>query len=72
MTDTERVVMEFLQTAPEAFFSRKEIARKAVHRDDYEANPHWADAALSSLEMQNFIERSDRGFYRIKPEQGSK
>ena len=72
MTDTERVVMEFLQTDPEAYFSRKEIARKAVHREDYEADPHWADAALSSLEMQSFIERNDRGFYRIKPEEPRK
>jgi predicted transcriptional regulator of viral defense system len=64
--------MEYLQTAPEAYFSRKEIARKAVHRDEYEANPHWADAALSSLETQHFIERNDRGFYRINPEKPGK
>jgi hypothetical protein len=66
MTEAEAQIVAFLECSPESFFSRKEIARRAVRRQEYEANPHWADAALSSLTAQGLIEQDLNGTYRCK------
>ena len=66
MTEEERAVVSFLETNPEAYFARKEIARKAVKRSVFEENPHWLDAALAALLLQGLIEQNDSGQYRLK------
>ena len=68
MTEHENFIMTFLQAAPEAWFARKEIARKAIRRQEYEENPHWIDAPLSSLVLQGLVQQSDGGQYRLMPE----
>jgi hypothetical protein len=66
MTDEEMSVLGFLQTSPETFFARKEIARRAVRRQVYEENPHWVDAPLTSLLDHGVIEKNDSAQYRLK------
>ena len=66
MTEAEFIIVTFLQSSPETFFARKEIARRAVRRSEYEENPHWADAALAGLLLKEVIEQNQSGLYRLK------
>jgi hypothetical protein len=66
MMDTELLVLNFLKTCPEAFFARKEIARRAGRRSLFEENPHWADAPLAALVALDLVEINDSGLYRLK------
>ena len=65
MTQEESIVMSFLQERPESAFSRAEIARKAMKRSAYEADPHWADAPLASLVAQRLVVVDSGGNYQI-------
>lgn len=69
MTDEEQLILTFLNTSPETYFARKEIARRAVRREVYEENQHWLDAPLSSLLMQGMIEKNDSGQYRARKDE---
>ena len=66
MTDEETIILDFLKEAPETYYARKEIARKAVRRTLYERNPHWADAHLNALVARSLIEQNESGYYRYK------
>ena len=69
MSDDELIVLAFLQGSPENFFGRREVARKAVKRQIFEENPHWADAPLASLLAKGVIEQNDNGLYRMKKDE---
>ncbi len=64
MTQEEYAIVLFLQSTPETFYARKEIARKAVHRRVYEENPHWIDVPLAALVARGAVEQNDNGQYR--------
>jgi len=49
MTEEENWILNFLQSSPQTFFARKEIAHKAVRRQVYEEDQNWANAPLASL-----------------------
>ncbi len=66
MTYEESAILTFLGGSPEAFVARKEIARKALQRQTFEENPHWADAPLTSLLGQGLVEQDDTSHFRIK------
>ncbi len=66
MTQEETAIVLFLKASPEGYFGRKEIARKAVKRSEYEENQHWLDAPLASLLAQGIVEQNDSAQYRIK------
>ncbi len=66
MTDNEQQIVTFLGLSPETYFARKEIARKAVRRQEFEENPHWADAPLASLLLMWKLEQNNSGLYRLK------
>jgi hypothetical protein len=66
MTYEETAIMNFLGGILDQFAARREIARKALKRSDFEENPHWADAPLSSLMDKRLLEQNDSGHYRIK------
>lgn len=66
MTTEEMEILAFLKQYPDTFFTRKEIARKARRKSEYEENPHWAAAPLSSLEMQGVVEQNQSGHYKLK------
>jgi len=69
MTEAEFTILEFLRCSPETYFTRKEIARRAVGRQLYQDNPHWADAGMASLLLQDLIEQNESGLYRLKQKQ---
>lgn len=61
--------MTFLNSSPETYFARREIARRAVRRQVYEENQHWADAPLASLVLKGMVQQNDGGQYRIKKDE---
>ena len=65
MNNEETLVVDYLRSSPESFMARREIARKAVKRRDYEENPHWIDAPLAALLAQKVIEQDDSGHFRL-------
>jgi hypothetical protein len=65
MTDEEQSILNFLQSSPQSFFARKEIARKAMGRKVYEENQNWANTPLDSLVGQGKVEQNDSGQFRI-------
>ena len=70
MTYEEMAIMTLLRGNPNAYVSRREVARKALKRQVFEEDPHWADAPLVSLVDQGLIEQNESGHYRIKPQTG--
>jgi len=66
MTPEEQCILEFLKSAPEAFFSRREIARKAVKRSEYEENRNWVDQPLAALVGRKLVEMDGGGAYRLR------
>ena len=66
MNYEEVLIVNFLRECPEMFFSRKEISRRAIKRIEYEANPRWADAALTALLERGLVEVDDNHCYRYK------
>lgn len=66
MNYEETAIMNFLGGIRDQFAARREIARKALKRSDFEENPHWADAPLSALMDKRLLEQNDSGHYRIK------
>jgi hypothetical protein len=70
VTHEERAIMSFLLGCGDTYATRREIARKALKRQVFEENPHWADAALSGLMDRRQLEQNDSGHYRIKRFEG--
>jgi hypothetical protein len=66
MTDEENMIVAFLRSSPGSFFTRTEIARRAVKRRIYDENPRWVDAPLAALVMQGVLEQDATGLYRLK------
>ncbi len=69
MTYEESKILDYLKGAPNEYVARKEIARK-VDRKMYEEDPHWADAPLSGLVDQDWLEQNESGHYKIKKFEG--
>ncbi len=67
MTHAEKIIISFLSKNPKAWFSKKEIARHAVRREEYEQNPRWADIPLRALVGRGIVEVDERGLYRLNP-----
>ena len=72
MTDDEFNILQFLRSSPKNSFTRKEIARKAVHRSVFEQNQHWVNAPLHSLVAKGHVEVTENGFYRINQNEDSR
>lgn len=68
MTAAEFEIINFLKQNREALYNRKEIARKARRRSDYEEDPHWAVAPLASLVAQKYVLQNDSGLYYLNPD----
>lgn len=68
MTSSEMEIIAFLKTNPGVFYARKEIARRARRRHEYEEEPHWAAAPLSSLVSAKHVIQNESGHYAISPD----
>ncbi len=65
MTTVELEIIQYLKQNRDAYFARKEISRRARRKEDYEEDPHWAAAPLSSLVMQGFVVQNQSGHYKL-------
>ena len=65
MSYEEMAIVNFLRSCGEVFVARREIARKALKRQVFEENPHWADAPLGGLVDQRIVEQNESGHYRL-------
>ena len=63
-----QLIVNFLKTAPKAFFSEREIAHKAGQKGMFRANPDWAKPILFRLATEDIIQTDAYGHYRIAPE----
>ena len=63
-----QLIVNFLKTAPQAFFSEREISRKAGQKRQFRDNPDWAKPLLLRLASENIIQTDAFGHYRIAPE----
>jgi hypothetical protein len=63
MTHEETLILNFMKERPDTAFARKEIARKAVKRSEYDQNQHWLDQPLAALVASGTVEIDDSGHY---------
>jgi hypothetical protein len=66
MSWEEQQILDFLASAPESFFSRREIARKSVKRAFFDENPTWANPVLEGLMNKNLVVQDAAGYYGYK------
>ena len=66
MTHEETAILNFLEEAPDAWYSRREVARKAVNRRIYEEDRNWASPAFSGMIERGLIEESATGSIKFK------
>jgi hypothetical protein len=64
-SDEERLILAFLRTRPESFFSAAEICRRAAGRKLYQENPRWAYAALANLLHKGLVECDSAAHFRF-------
>jgi hypothetical protein len=67
MNYEEDRIVNFLKQYPNQTFSRREIARKAVKRREFEADPEWANAPLAGLLNAGVLEEDKAGCLRLTP-----
>ncbi len=65
LSPEERLVMAYLATSPETFFSPSEVSRRAGDKEQYSENPTWAVPILSRLLVRGLVEADASGRYRI-------
>jgi hypothetical protein len=67
MNDEEVLILRLLESSPDAVYSRREIARKAVRRKVFDENPNWAAASITHLLDRGEIEEDASGGIHCKP-----
>jgi hypothetical protein len=60
----EQLILDFLKSQPQTWFSSSEIARKAGDRRMFEAEPRWPLRYLARMRDKWLVEQSDQGQYR--------
>ena len=60
------IILNFLKQNAETAFARRDIAKRAVKRRIYEADPHWADQPLQTLVARDSVVVTESGFYRVR------
>ena len=67
MTSVEMEIVQYLKQNRDGFCARKEIARRARGRAEFEEDPHWAAAPLNSLVGQGIVVQNENGHYQLNP-----
>ncbi|TAK92556.1 MAG: hypothetical protein EPO07_19370 [Verrucomicrobia bacterium] len=65
MNSEEQSIIDFMRQSPDAAYTRREIARKAVRRTEYEQNRNWADQPLAALVARGSVETDEGGLYHL-------
>jgi len=66
MTSEERDIYYYLKASSRAFFSAREIARRAAGKKTYQETPNWAKAVLPGMVEKGYLEMDSSGHYRIR------
>ena len=66
MNDEQTIIINFLKCSPEAWFGKKEIARRGGKRKEFEDNPRWSEEPLRELIAQHVVEENTDGQVRLK------
>ena len=66
MSREEYAIWTYLSDYPDSAFPRREIARRAVKRHIFEADPRWVDEPLNALVARGVVEVTEDGHYRLK------
>ena len=66
MSSEEQCILDFLRQTPDMAYSRREIARKAIRRAEYEKNRNWADHPLAALVAGGVVVTNEGGLYQLK------
>ena len=64
----EKAVLDYLKTCPHAFFSAREVCRRAGGKQRWDENRHWALPVLEHLEKMKRVETDATNHYRLLPE----
>ena len=62
----EQDIIRYLQAAPKAFFSARDICRRAGGKKIFRGQPYWARPLLPRLVEKGIIETDAAGHFRIK------
>ena len=65
LSQEERLVLDYLATSPQSFFSPREVCRRAGDKQTYSEEPNWAMPILSRLLVRRLVETDANGRYRI-------
>ena len=66
LCDEEIMILAFLKSSPDAYFSGGEICRKAGNKKLTTKNPRWATPYLVTLRDKDQVEADAQGHFRIK------
>jgi len=65
LSQEEQAVLNFLATSRGAYFSAREICRKAGGKRLWDENQRWALPILSRLVDRGLVEQDNAGHYRL-------
>lgn len=70
LSDEERLILKYLESAKEVGASAREICRKSSTKDRWKEDERWVYPFLSSLKDKKLIETTAAGNYRLpQPEE---
>ncbi len=61
----ERLVVDYLKSSPNAWFSAREVSRRAADKERWEENGRWALPVLNRLANRGLVETDGAGHYRV-------
>jgi hypothetical protein len=71
LSPDEKLVLAYLATSPQTFFSPREVCRRAGDKEKYAENPNWAVPILNRLLTRGLVETDPTGRYRVLPKKAS-
>ena len=66
MTWEEREILAYLKSSPKAYYSAREISRRAAGKQTFKTTPDWAKPLLPELVRKGVIETDGSGHFRLK------
>jgi hypothetical protein len=67
----ERLILDYLATSPQAWFSAREICRRAASKQAWQEDQKWAIPILRRLEARGLLLTDGSAHYRL-PDSASK
>ena len=67
MPTEERDIVNYLQATPGAYYTGREIAKRAGGKRTFLRNPDWAKAILPNMVERRILEQDSAGHFRLTP-----